>query len=208
MKTPNPFASLALAITLTAASLTGTALADEASFRAALTTLPAKYLGDIPLAKRPTFFRELATDTTTDRLDAKKGWLHWCSDGGDTGGTSMIWAKELPRTGKAPLIFVHMAKPFSGRVAKPAADQTFVLEPVGDEWVDITKTVIPSTVDLTLHFRTRKEDTTIEVAPWKEFARQDGRGNAYDFGERTQDLRWIGNGFVVEKPAAKKLTNN
>lgn len=209
MKTRNPSLILALAITLAAASLTGTTRADEASFRAALKSIPAKYLADITLAKRDTFLRELATDTTTHRLDAKNGWLHWFTDGGSAGGTSMIWAKELPRTGKAPLLFVHMAKPFSGRMTgKPATDQTFVLEPVGDEWVDITRTVIPSTIDLTLHFRTRKEDTTIEVAVWKDIAPPGSGRQAYDFGERTHDLRWIGNGFVVEKPAAKKLTDN
>lgn len=199
-----------LALTLLTSAFIPTTHADEASFRHALKTIPAKYLGDITLEKRDTFFRELATDTTTTRLDAKHGWLHWFTDGGRAGGTSMFWAKELPRPGgKPPLIFIHMAKPFANAIKyKPSPDQTFVLEPLGDEWVDVTKTVIPSTIDLTMHFRTRQADTTIEAAPWKSFPRPDGRGMGYDFGERTHDLRWIGNGFVIEKPAAKKLTDN
>ena len=201
--------SLPLAIAFAAASFTGTALADEASFRAALKTLPPKYLADIPLANRAILLAELATDKGTQRLDAKKGWLHWFSDGGNTHATSMFWAKELPRTGKEPLILVHMAKPFSGTGdGKPQANQTYVLEPVGGEWIDVTKTVIPATVDITMHFRTRREDTIIELAPWEAFNRPDGLGTAYTYGKRTHDLRWTGNGFIVEKPAAAKLTDN
>ena len=206
----NPTHRIILFLTLITAALTPTTRADEASFRHALKTIPANYLGDITLAKRTTLFTELASDATTVRLDAKHGWLHWSSDGGTAGGSCMFWVKELPRPdGKPPLIFVHMAKPFANADKyQPSTNQTYVLEPVGSEWIDVTKTVIPATIDLTLHFRTRKQDTTIEVAEWKAFPRQDGRGNAYDFGERIHDLRWIGNGFVIEKPAAKKPTDN
>lgn len=204
MKRAIPTHLLALTlITTTAISITR---ADEATFRHALKTIPANYLADITLAKRDTLFRELATDTTPMRLDAKHGWLHFFSDGGNTNATSMFWVKELPRKDKPPLIFIHMAKPFAnGAKYKPSPDQTIVLEPVGNEWIDVTKTVIPATIDLTLHFRTRKEDTTIEVAQWKTL---NPARTSYDFGERIHDLRWIGNGFVVEKPAANKLTNN
>ena len=211
MKKPTAL-SLILPIALAAASFTGTTRADEASFRAAFKTLPPKYFGDIPLAERDLFIKQLASDHGTERLDAKKGWLHYFSDGDYIHGTCMIWAKELPRTGgKEPLILVHMAKPFAGSIKgpiKPAPDQTVVLEPVGTEWVDVTKTVIPAEVDMTLHFRTRREDTVIELAPWEEFNRQDGLGKAYIFGKRTHDLRWTGTGFVLEKPAAAKLTDN
>jgi hypothetical protein len=204
--------SLPLAIALAATSLTGTALADEASFRAALKTLPPRYFADIPLAERDGLLTLLNGDNGPQFLDAKKGWLHFFSDGGYIHATSMIWAKELPRTaGKEPLILVHMAKPFAGSIKgeiKPAPDQTVVLEPIGGEWVDVTKTVIPAEVDMTMHFRTRREDTVIELAPWEEINRQDGLGKTYSFGKRTHDLRWTGDGFVVEKPAAAKLTNN
>ena len=194
-----------MAIALVASSWT--AFSDELSFRNALKTLPPKYLGDIPLANREEFLNVVGSDG--ERLDAAKGWLHWYTDGGDVGGTSMVWAKELPRPGKKPLVFVHMAKPFAEAVhSKPAANQTFVLERVGKDWVDVTKTVIPSIVDMTMHFRTRKQDTVIEVAPWKEFERRDGRGKAWTYGEKAMDLRWTGKQFVVKKASTKELTKN
>lgn len=183
----------------------GFALSDEDSFRSALIELPPKYLGDIPLANRKTFIAEAGQGNA--RLDAASGWLHWSSDGGDVGGTSMIWAKELPRPDKLSLIFVHMAKPFAdGR--KPGKDQTFVLERVGKSWTDVTKTVMPTEVDLTHHFRTRKKDTVVEVATWTEFDRQDGRGKARGFGSRVLDLHWSGERFVAKKPGSEVLTNN
>jgi hypothetical protein len=181
-------------------------LSDEQSFRATLMTLPPKYLGDIPLVSREKFLKAVESDA--ERLDAAKGWLHWFADGGDVGGTSMVWAKELPRPGKKPLVFVHMAKPFADARNKPAPNQTVILEQVGEEWVDVTKTVIPSTVDMTMHFRTRKADTTVEAAPWKEVERRDGRGTAYTYGDRVMDLRWTGKEFVIEKAPSKELTKN
>lgn len=183
----------------------GFAPGDENSFRSALIELPPKYLGDIPLANRKSFITEAAWRNVS--LDVASGWLHWFTDGGDVGATSMVWAKELPRPDKSPLILVHMAKPFAdGR--KPGKDQTFVLERDGKGWSNVTSTVMPAEVDLTNHFRTRKKDTVIEVAPWKEFERRDGRGRAYTYGDRVMDLRWTGNEFVIEKAPSRELTKN
>lgn len=183
----------------------GFAFSDEDSFRSALIDLPPKYLGDIPLETRKMLIAQVGRDPR--RLDAASGWLHWFSDGGDVGATSMVWAKELPRQDKTPLIFVHMAKPFAdGR--KPGKDQTFVLERVGKDWTDVTERIFPSNVDMTMHFRTRKQGTVIEVAPWKEFERGDGRGKAWTYGERVMNLRWTGMEFVVEKASSKELTKN
>ncbi len=193
-----------MAIFLIATS--GNAFSDEQSFRTALVTLPPKYLGDIPLVNREKLLNAAGSDD--ELMDAANGWLHWSADGGNVGGTSMVWAKELPRSGKKPLFFVHMAKPFADSRNKPAANQTFILEHVGEEWVDVTTTVMPSAVDITMHFRTRKADTVIEVAPWKEFKRIDDRGMAYTYGERVMDLRWTGKEFVIEKASNKKLTKN
>lgn len=197
---------LCMAIALIAVS--GTAFSDEHSFRSALKSLPPKYFGDIPLANREKFLK--TAGSTDEILDAANGWLHWHADGGDVHASSMVWAKELPRPGKQALVFVHMAKPFAGGAAhsKPAANQTFVLERVGKDWVDVTKKVIPSTVDMTMHFRTRKDDTVIEVAPWKEFDRRDGRGKAWTYGDRVLDLKWTGKDFVPGKAASKELTKN
>ena len=133
--------------------------------------------------------------------------MRWYSDGGYVRYTSMVWLKELPRAGRSPLLFVHMAKPFAdGRT--PEANQTFVLERRDDGWSDVAKSVMPGEVDMTMHFRTRKDNSVIEVAPWKEYERQDTAGKAYTYGDRVMDLRWKREKFIVEKPSSKTLTNN
>jgi hypothetical protein len=191
------------AIALFAAS--ETSFSDEQTFRSALLSLPPKYLADIPLSNREKFMKEVGSDSR--RLRAAGGWLHWYSDGGDVGGTSMAWAKELPRPGKTPLVFVHMAKPFAdGR--NPGGDQTFVVQRAGDGWTDVTKQVMPPDVDLSMHFRTRQKDTVIEVALWKQINRSDGRGKAWIFGSRVADLHWSGERFVARKPESEVLTKN
>lgn len=146
-------------------------------------------------------------DKDAERLDLGNGWLHWFSDGGEVRGSSMVWAKELPRPDKSPLMFVHMAKPHSGS-RKPEVDQTFVMELIGRNWVDVTSKVIPAAVDLKQHFRTRQQDTTIEVAEWEQFERADGRGQAWRFGTRVIDLHWNGRIFIVRKPESRNLTKN
>lgn len=181
------------------------ARSDEKSFRAALSELPPKFLGDIPLEDRAKFLNGLEKDPS--RMDARNGWLHSFSDGRDIRGTSMIWARELPRPEKASLILVHMAKPFATGV-QSGKDLTFVLEHRGKEWVDVTKQVMPSDVDLTMHFRTWKSDSVVEVAAWKQIERYDGRGFAVDFGPRTLDLTWDGKRFAATKAATKTLTKN
>jgi hypothetical protein len=100
-----------------------------------------------------------------------------------------------------------MAKPFAAGT-KPETNQTFVLEPTDKGWIDVTGQVIPSTIDMTMHFRTRRNDTVIEAAPWKEFERRDGRGKAYTYGERTVDLHWNGEKFTVKDAASESLTKN
>ncbi|RYD40110.1 MAG: hypothetical protein EOP85_14810, partial [Verrucomicrobiaceae bacterium] len=143
----------------------GVVLSAEDSLRSALLTLPPQYLAGIPLDQRQTLVKAIAR--SVDQMDETASWVHWFSDGHLVDGTCMFWMKELPREGKAPLILVHMAKPFAdGR--KPGKDQTFVFEPSEGKWTDVTAEVIPVTVDLTWHFRSRKQDTVIEVAEWKE----------------------------------------
>ena len=183
----------------------GIALADEESFRAALMELPPKYLADVPLADRQKLIATAGKNA--DRLNAATGWLHWYSDGSSVRASSMIWAKELPRPDKTPLILVHMAKPFAdGR--KPEEDHTVVLERGENGWKDVTKEVMPADVDMKMHFRTREDDTVVEVAPWKEIDRRDGRGKALVYGSRVMDLHWSGERFIAKEPESKVLTKN
>ncbi|MDB6072211.1 MAG: hypothetical protein JWL81_3382, partial [Verrucomicrobiales bacterium] len=188
----------------------GTALADEHTFQHALLTIPPKYLADIPRNQRNLLLEMLSTDR--NRLDLKHEWLHWYSDGGDVRGTSMAWAKELPRPNKSPLIFVHMPKPFAKPVIPPGAEQTIILERqatiLGMKWRDVTQQVMPEGVDRNLHFRSRREDTTIEAGEWNHVPSRDGAGKIWTFGTRVADLHWNGERFEVRKPASKKLTES
>ena len=179
--------------------------ADEQFFREALAELPPRFLADIPLAKRKRLL-ELA-EKSSSRLDTAEGWLHWYSDGARIGATSMIWAKVLPRPDRTPLLFVHLPKPFADG-KKPRLGQTFVLEKRKGGWVEVTEEIMPDGLDLTLHFRTRREDTVVEVANWKEIERADGRGTAWVFGDRVKDLHWSGERFLVEPAASPNLTRN
>jgi len=174
--------------------------------RSALMTIPPIYLGDIPLARRKSWIDGLESDP--ERMDAARGWMHQFGDGSDSPGSSMIWLKILPRGDKAPVVFVHMAKPFAaGGSGRLFANQTFVLERDEEQWKEVTQTVIPATVDLTKHhFRTRKEDTVIEVAPWKAQLANDRY--IWTFGERVMDLWWNGEKFTIKEAASKVLTNN
>lgn len=174
--------------------------------RSALMTIPPIYLGDIPLARRESWIKSLERDP--ERMDAAKGWMHQFGDGPDSPGSSMIWLKILPRTNKSPVVLVHMAKPFAaGGGGRLFANQTFVLERDGEQWKDVTQTTIPATIDLTTHhFRTRKEDTVIEVAPWKAELAKDRY--IWIFGERLMDLWWDGEKFTIKEAASKVLTNN
>ena len=179
--------------------------AAEYSLRLALLTIPPKHLGDIPLVDRGKFVAALEADPA--RMDVANGWVHWFSDGHEVPCTSMVWMKELPRSGKSPLVFIHMAKPMAdGR--KPEANQTVVLEFTDEGWSDVTKAVIPPDVDRTMHFRTRRDGAVIEAAPWKEFERKDGRGKAWTYGERILDLEWTGEKLVAKEAASSELTRN
>src|SRR5690606_13888177 len=116
----------------------------------ALATLPPKYLADVPEKDRDALIRSITGNP--EHFHREGGWAHWFSDGRRIPATSMFWLKELPEGADARLLFVHMSKPFAdGRL--PSNDQTFVLRKTHDTWVDVTREVIPSGVDLTLHFR-------------------------------------------------------
>ena len=179
----------------------------------ALLSLPPRYLADIPLDKRDRLLTLLSMDMGKHpRLDYAGGWLHWSYDGppqNSPGGSSMFWVKLLP-LGKnsAPLVFVHMSKPFADGKNKPANDQTFILRYANGEWKDVTAETMPAGIDLTMHFRPRRSDLVIEAASYEEIKRQDGRGSAYDFGKRELDLIWEDGAFRVGPPLGKEFTRD
>ncbi|MES2438793.1 MAG: hypothetical protein V4584_06995 [Verrucomicrobiota bacterium] len=172
--------------------------------------LPPRYLADVPLEKRKALWSSMTANPDDRRLDNKNGWIHYSSDGGDHESpvgrpTSMFWVKLLPRKGESPLVFVHMSKPFAdGSV--PAKDQTFVLKQTDDGWKDVTKSVIPKSVDLTAHFRPKRKVAEIEVAPFEKIQTKEGNRPAYDFGAHKMDLVWNGSAFDSRKAKSPKLS--
>src|SRR5690349_19017087 len=134
-----------IALTTLLFSVVGVAAGVEHYLSQAILTLPPRYLADVPLENRNALLNSFSADPKGTRLDYKNGWIHFYSDGGgDAKGrpTSMFWVKLLPRKDQAPLVFVHMSKPFAyGSI--PDANQTFVLEKNGEGWEDVTKAVIP-----------------------------------------------------------------
>tara|TARA_R110000850_G_scaffold60338_1_gene138572 strand:+ start:2416 stop:3063 length:648 start_codon:yes stop_codon:yes gene_type:complete len=170
-------------------------------------TLPARYLADVPIEERVALLTQLSSSPfKDDRLDYDHGWLHWYSDSPDSPEvTSMFWLKLLPKKNGKWVVFVHMSKPFSTNGGAPEKNQTFVLQRNGIEWEDVTASVIPNEVDLTMHFRPRRESNVIQVASYEQFERQDGRGLAYRFGPRKLDLVWDEGEFSVQESDSPKL---
>jgi hypothetical protein len=189
----------ACALAIAVISATGEAAAsDERTLNQTLRDLPEIYLADIPKGKREVLLTHLSRQKG-DHFSNTHDWVHYFSDNvREVGATSMFWLKLLPREGQAPLVFVHMAKPQANRKA-PARDQTFVLERVGKDWKDVTASVIPKEVDLSLHFSPRRDLPVIKVKTWERIQLQQGRGEGYMIGSRLFDLVWRDGAFHVEK---------
>ena len=187
------------AVALVTLSASGRAsAADDKFLKETLRELPEVYLADIPADRREKLLLALSRQPG-DHFNAAHDWVHYFSDNSwEMGASSMFWLKLLPREGKAPLVFVHMAKPMANRKA-PSRDQTFVLERVGKDWKDVTATVIPKEVDLTLHLSPRRDLPVIKVKSWERIQLQQGQGGGYVMGSRLFDLIWRDGAFQVEK---------
>lgn len=174
----------------------------------AILELPERYFGDCPLKKRTLALEILSS--SDGPLDYEHGWLYWSMDGANAEGgplASELHIKLLPRKDDTPLVFVHMGGAFLWGCT-PRSNKTFVLERDGNEWRDVTKTVMPKQVDLTMHLSPRRLTNVIEVAPYERFKRQDGRGYAYKCGHRKLDLVWNGESFEIRKPENVELSKD
>jgi len=209
MQTVNLFiAIVALFISPVGGAFTADGYAPDGKYlNVAILTLPARYLADVPIEERVALLLQLSSSPFRDtRLDYENGWLHWFSDSPEPpDASSMFWLKLLPKKNGKWLVFVHMSKPFSANGGDPEKNQTFVLQRKGIEWADITASVIPGEVDLTMHFRPRRLSNAIQVASYEKFERQDGRGYAYRFGPRKLDLVWEEGEFRVQGADSPEL---
>jgi hypothetical protein len=176
----------------------------------AIRELPAQFVADIPPAQRTALLQSLRSDPSDTRLDLAHGYLHFYSDGGDhgaIGGTSMLYMRQFQRADGGFVVLIHMPKPIAdGSI--PRANQTFVFERRKGKWTDITADVLPTGIDLTCHFRPRRASAVVEVAPYVRLKRQDGRGDAWNFGPCTAELRWDGRAFLKQKPTRDTLSND
>jgi hypothetical protein len=183
--------------------------AEVSGLELAIRELPPEAVADIPLSQRTRFLQSLRRDPSDTRLDLRRGFLHFYSDGGDHGegfGTSMLYMRQFQRTDGGFVILTHMPKPFADGSA-PRANQTFVFERRNGQWTDVTDELFPSGIDLTSHFRPQRVSAIVEVAPYVRVTRRDGRGDVWDFGPRDIDLRWDGRVFQKHKPSKSTLSN-
>jgi hypothetical protein len=172
--------------------------AEVSDFERAFLELPPQFVADIPLAQRPL---------VRGRLDLEHSYLHWYSDGRDIDATSMLYLRQFRRADGGFVVLTHMPKPYADG-SNPEANQTFVFERRKDQWEDITAEVMPKGIDLTAHFRPRKASDVVEVAPYVRIKRQDGRGDAYQFGAPAAELHWDGRTFLKREATKKTLSND
>ncbi len=167
------------------------------NFREVLLHLPPKYCADVPLEKRKAWLASLEKNPT-DRLYLTSKFLHWFSDGESYGATSMLWVKQFSRKGKAPLIFVHMAKPFANG-SRPEKNQSFVLIQNNNRWQNVTEEFFNEDVDLTLHMRPIRDTPVIQLKTYAQIFSDDGQPQkAYSFGRKMGTLTWDGERFTLE----------
>ena len=166
----------------------------------AIRELPPRFVADIPIATRDALFERIQRDLDT-HLDLKNGFVHFFSDNSrdGIGATSMLYMRQFPRVDGGFVILTHMPKPFADG-STPRANQTFVFERRKDRWKDVTDEVFPRGVDRTAHFRPRRTSKVVEVAPYVSVKRQDGKGDAWQFGPRTAELHWNGEVFLKREP--------
>lgn len=181
--------------------LTSIAAADGNFLNIAILQLPERYLADIPLANRTALLTELSRLPDDKRLDYGHGWLSYTNDNPyrGVGATSRFWLKLLPRKGRLPLIFVHIPKEGPDAL-------TGVLEQVQGKWVEVTKDVLPEGIELKSQFAPRRASGLIQVAPFVQKARHDGKGQYWGPGPRVMDLDWDGRTFQKRRPVKKEIS--
>lgn len=197
-----------LAAMLTACGSTPSVIpkASTSTLEETVRTLPPKYLGDCPYRVRELMLENLIIETL-QCWDPENGWMHFFSDNSYVRASSMIYLRLLPRSDRGRLVFVHMPKPYASGDSPPAEDQTFVLEASSaGQWTDVTKNVMPASVDLTSHFSPMRSQPVIEVAAYDKILRDDGKGYYYHFGKCTEELRWNGTQFELRSVPAHPLT--
>jgi hypothetical protein len=166
----------------------------------AIRELPPRFVADIPMVERDILIKRLR-DSSERRLDLENGFVHFFSDNSRDGisATSMLYMRQFPRTDGGFVVLTHMPKPFAGGSA-PRANQTFVFERRKDRWKDVTDEVFPRGIDRTAHFRPRRDLKVVEVRPYLRIERQDGKGEAWQFGPPAAELHWNGEVFLKREP--------
>ncbi|MEK0451532.1 MAG: hypothetical protein RL088_3800 [Verrucomicrobiota bacterium] len=193
-------------IALLTLSATTIMAAPENLLNIAILQLPEQYLAGIPMARRAELISNLSRNAADTRLDYANGWLGYANDNPyrSVGANSLFWIKLLPRKDREPLVFIHI--PNRSENSAPPKSVTAILERRGDKWENVTESLLPDGVNATDCFVPRRNAAVIQIAPFVQAERSDGRGKYWADGQRTGELRWDGRKFEFSKTRPAKLT--
>jgi hypothetical protein len=162
-------------------------------------------MADTPFEVREQLLSDLKIDEDACRWDPANKWMNYFSDGGQTPPTSMIYLRAFAAVDGRDVVFVHMPKPCANG-SQPSTNQTFTLRiGLDGKWQDVTHELMPAEADLTAHYSPVKIQPMVEVALYERFQRADGKGEAYRFGQCTQELWWNGRQFELRNVFSRKL---
>lgn len=143
----------------------------------AIFNLPPEYFAGIPLEDRPALFQQKSSKPVANGLYYEQGYFYTSLESETGGKPGRLWIKLLPRDTDppvhnpySPLVYIH--------VARPVADDEFTYsthvvmwkeKKEEANWVDVTQSTLPDSVDLTLH-----------LPPIYKFAGADIRPEGYE----------------------------
>jgi len=173
--------------------------APENLLNIAILQLPEQYMAGIPMNRRAELLSNLSMNAGDTRLDYANGWLGYSNDNPyrSVGATSTFWIKLLPRKNLSPLLFIHI--PNRSDDSTPPKSVTAILERKGDKWENFTQSFLPDGIDAAGCFIPRRTSAAIQIAPFVQTDRADGRGKHWAFGPRSGELRWDGRKFKFSK---------
>ncbi len=148
--------------------------------------LPPEYFAGIPLEDRAALFQKKASKPEVNGLDYGKGYFSTALEENPDGNYERIWIKLLPRDTDppvqnpySPLIYIHTASPVAGDDSYTYTTRVVMWKERKGEtsWVDVTKSTIPESVDLSQHLPPIYKYAGANINP-------KGYGSSYRVAER------------------------
>ena len=165
----------------------------------AILTLPDHLVSDLPKTERGDLLKLFCAEGR-GRLDYENGFVDYYRDGAAAwdkpSGSCRFWMKLFHGDDGSTFLFVHNYRPRSSK------EMTAFFRWDYYDVENVTSEYLPTGVDLSLHFRPRREFNTIRVAEYEEYKLE---GKKYEgktdhrIGSQTSELIWTGKGFELRK---------